>query len=277
MSIFIDKLNRLSEGGHQPIGFGIKKIASPGPKMQLVAALSQENAVESIDNLTGADAVLLRISKAGTAESIKKVSEAFPDVPCGVLLQDSGKTEMKQIAEADCDFIVFTAAGTPLTATGNDKAGKIIQVEPDIDEGLLRTANTLPVDAVFIAGGEKKEEAITWQQLMLFQRFADLLTKPLLVTVPAKVTISELLSLWEAGVSGVVVEAGADRLKKLRQEIDKTDFPSRRRAGKTDAVLPRSSGGTITPVDDDEDDELGCLTRNQNGVYTFFNRIRKKL
>jgi hypothetical protein len=45
----------------------------------------------------------------------------------------------------------------------------------------------------------------------------------------------------------VVVEAdGQNRIKKLRQEIDKLDFPSQRRSDRSDVVLPRG-GRENTP------------------------------
>ena len=62
---------------------------------------------------------------------------------------------------------------------------------------------------------------------MLFQRCADLLTKPLLVSVPPEVAASELTALWEAGVGGVVVAAGVGRpgkVAELRQILDKLTY-----------------------------------------------------
>jgi len=254
MSSFIDKLNRLSRGEHQPIGFGVKKSDLPGSKIQLVAGLTQESAASSAGS---ADAVLLRISKAGTAaESLQQVSKALPDIPRGGWLQSSSKAGIKQLLKAGCDFLVFPAAGTPL-AMIEGEAGKILEIEPSLNEGLLRTINELPVDAVLVAD-EEKDDSLTWQQLMLFQRFAGLLMKPLLVSAPAKVTGGELLMLWEAGVSGVVVEAGGqDQIKKLRQEIDKLDFPSQRRREKPEALLPRTGRETspVTTEEEEEDDE----------------------
>ncbi|MBA7693114.1 hypothetical protein ES703_101690 [subsurface metagenome] len=77
---------------------------------------------------------------------------------------------------------------------------------------------------------------------MIFQRFADLLAKPLLTSVPSSVTASELQVLWGAGVDGVIVEVGVDqpeeRLKELRQAVDNVTFSSKRRRGKTEALLP---------------------------------------
>jgi hypothetical protein len=92
---------------------------------------------------------------------------------------------------------------------------------------------------------------------MLFQRFADLLTKPLLVSIPLIVTTSELQALWEAGVNGVVVEVGvgqpAERLKELRKIIDNLAFPSPRKREKAKALLPYISSEASEAIEEEEE------------------------
>jgi hypothetical protein len=250
MSVFVERLENLLKGEQQPIGFGARQAVSPGQKIQVVACLSEESGDVS-DIITGADAVLLCVSRADTASDlIQKITAASTDIPCGIWFRGSDKTETKQIAKLESDFLVFTAVGTPLTAIESYEGGKIVEVEPSMDAGLLYTVNTLPVDAVLAGGEEKEEDALTMQQLMAFQRFADIVTKPLLVPVPGKVTGKELLALWEAGISGVVVEAdGQGRIKKLRQEIDKLDFPSQRRRDRSNVVLPQGGRGNTARID----------------------------
>ena len=97
---------------------------------------------------------------------------------------------------------------------------------------------------MFVAAEEKEDYSLTWQHLMLFRRFADLLTKPLPVSVPSRVTSDELQALWEAGITGVVIEVTTgqpqDRLKELRQVIDELTFPSAQQRKKTEPLLPRT-------------------------------------
>lgn len=259
MSRFIDRLNRLSRGETQPIGFRAREPASPKPKIQLVASLAQESAENLAGHVVGVDAGLLKIFKPSTAvEALQKLSQALPDIPWGGWLQSSGQGGIKQLTEAGCDFIVFPATDTPLALIENKEAGRILEVEASIGEGLLRAVNALPVDAVLVTSEQKGEYPLTWQHLMLFQRFADLLNKPLLTSIPAKVTGGELQALWEAGVSGVVIEIGPeqpeDSLKKLRQVIDKLEFSLPRRREKAEALLPRIRGepGITIPEEEEE-------------------------
>ena len=159
-------------------------------------------------------------------------------------MESSGLGDIKQILKVGCDFIVFPSANTPLAIPQNDEVGKIVEVESSLSEGLLRAVNELPIDAVLIIGEQGEGYFLTWQHLMLFRRFADLLTKPLLVSIPSNVMAGELQALWEAGVEGVVVEITAeqsqDRLKELRQIIDGLAFPSPYRRGKAEPLLPNT-------------------------------------
>ena len=261
MSRFIDKLNRLSRAESQPIGFRMTPAAPSTPKIQLVVTLAQESVESLADNVAGADAGLLRISKTSSgAKSLQKISQLMPDIPWGGWLIGSGLGRIKQITRAGYDFVVFPAGDTPLAMLQNDEVGKILEVEASLGEGLLRAVNELPVDAVLIAGEQREGHFLTWQHLMLFQRFADLLTKPLLVSVPSNVTAGELQALWAAGADSVVVEIRAgqpqDRLKELRQVIDKLSFPSPRRRQKMEPLLPRTGRDTnVVSVEEEEEEE----------------------
>ena len=261
MSRFIDKLNRLSRAESQPIGFRMTQAAPPTPKIQLVVTLAQESVESLADYVAGADAGLLRISKTSSgARSLQKISKLMPDIPWGGWLVGSGPGGIKQITGAGYDFVVFPAGDTPLAMLQNDEVGKILEVEASLGEGLLRAVNELPVDAVLIAGEQREGHFLTWQHLMLFQRFADLLTKPLLVSVPSNVTAGELQALWEAGADSVVVEIRAgqpqDRLKELRQVIDKLVFPSPRRRQKLEPLLPRTGRDTnVVSVEEEEEED----------------------
>jgi hypothetical protein len=239
MSEFIRKLSRASQGGPQPIGFKAGQPVSPKSKMLLVASLAQASVDSVADYVAGADAGLLRISRLGAdIKVLQEYSEAVPDIPWGGWLRDISQREMKQVKRIDCDFVVFPAANTSLAILQNDEVGKILEVEASLDEGLLRTIDGLPVDAVLIAGEQKEDYFLTCHHLMLFGRFANSLAKPVLVSVPSRVVANELRVLWEAGVDGVVVEAGVGGLKELRQVVDGLTLPPQRRRRKVEALLP---------------------------------------
>jgi hypothetical protein len=262
MSKFIDNLNQISQAAPQPIGFRTSKAAQTKHQLQLVAAMSAGGGTDTpADYATGADAGLLRVSKLSSgARTPKKLAPPTPDIPWGVWLEGAAREEPKQALELEFDFVIFTAVGTTMVVPPDDGAGIIIQVDTSIAEGLLRTVNELPVDAVLIASQPEGGSRLTWHQLMLFQRFASLVTKPLLVLIPPGTGGDELQLLWEVGIDGVVVETGPEQptgeVTRLRQVIDGLKMPAARKRQKMDALLPRTEreAETIAEIEEDEDE-----------------------
>lgn len=213
MSKFIDKLNQVSQAVPQPIGFRAVQPASPKPKILLIAGLTQNKIDHLADYVAGADAGLLHISSLSSGiKSLQEIRRSVSDIPWGGWLKDMGQIGMKQIAKIDCDFLVFPATNTSLAMLQNSEVGRILEVESSISESLLRAVDELAVDAVLIAGEQAKGSFLTWHHLMVFQRSASLLAKPLLVPVPSSVTANELQVLWGGGVDGVIIEVGVDHL-----------------------------------------------------------------
>jgi hypothetical protein len=244
------------------MGFRAARPASSGPRILLIASLAKiEDTSRLADGIDGADAVLFRLAKSGLdANKIKKIAASLPNIPWGGWLDDIDTKKLAALVEAGCDFVVFPAASRVLATPQDDKVGKILQVEPSLGEGLLRAVNDMPIEAVLAADVCEADEPILWHHLMILQRLANLLSKPLLVTAPSAITADELKALWEAGVDGVVVEADTGhptKIKELRQAIGKLKFPASRKRGKTEALLPRIGGevSTITPEEEEEEEE----------------------
>ncbi len=260
MSKLIDKLNRTANGGPQAIGFRARQAAPTKPGMLLIASLTPADAGEAVGRTSGADAGLLSITRTkADTRALRECSRDVSGIPWGVWLKDAGrgKTDLKGI---DCDFIVFPAS-TPLRDIQDTKAGKILEVNASISEGLLRTINKLPLDAVLIVDGQINSSLLTWQYLMLVRHFAASLVKPLLIPVPAKVTATELGALWEAGADGVIVAVGngqpPEALSELRRAIDRLALPARHRQDTVKAILPRITGKILSEESEEEEEEEG--------------------
>jgi len=252
MSKFINELKLVSQLGSPPMGFRAAP-AAPKPRMLLVAALAEANVEDLADYMAGADAGLLPITKlSSAAKTIHKISQAVSSIPWGGWLKDISGEEIK-LAEAGCDFVVFPS-DTPLAILQDNKVGKILEVGASLNEGLIKTIDDLPVDAVLISGEPEKDNLLTWRHLMFFWRCAELVTKPLLASVPSSVGASELQALWAAGVVGVVVETPPQgRISELRQIIDKLVFPLPSKRKKIEPLLPRIAEETkIAPEEEEE-------------------------
>lgn len=259
MSRFVDKLKRVSQAVPQSMGFRSAQPVSVKPRILLIASLAQADIDGLAERVAGADAGLLPITKLTGANALGKVSQAVSDIPWGGWLRDIAEGEVERVTTIGFDFVVFPPASTPLATLKDDKVGKILEVGASLSEGLLRAVDALPVDAVLVADEQKGEYFLTWQHLMFFQRCAHSLTKPLLVSIPPNVSANELQALWGAGVNGVVVGVGAgqptERLKELRQVIDKLVFPSQRKRRKAEALLPYTSISEEMDIATEEEEE----------------------
>lgn len=258
MSQLIDRLKQALRDVAPPMGFRAARTTSK-PRMLLVASLPQAGAGNLAELVAGADAGLMPITKPGSgARVLKEVGQAVPDIPWGAWLENASREGIRKIGAAGGDFVVFPAAKMSLAILEAEKVGKVLAVEALVDEGLLRTVNELPADAIFITG-LRQGEPLTWHHLMLFRRFTDLLTKPVLVPVPMSIAANELQVLWETGVDGVVVEVApgqpAGGLKRLRQMIDGLTLPSKRKRMKTRALLPGVRGEASRVADEEEEED----------------------
>jgi hypothetical protein len=253
VSKLIDRLIQTAETVSLPMGFRTAKAAPPKPKMALIAKIgTAENMAPMADFLSSADAIIT--AQTGTG---KDIARSLPDMVQGLWLEEKSRPQARGPAESGVDFVILPLSsefGLPST----EKAGKILLVESSLNEGLIRTINELPADAVLLADDREEQSAITWHHLMLCQRFSNLLSKPLLTSAPASVSSDEFKALWQAGVDGVVIAVKTgiqvESLKGLRQIIDQTDFAARPRK-KMAALLPRISEEAAAAADVEEEEE----------------------
>jgi hypothetical protein len=257
MSRLIDALNRAVKSAPQPIGFRTTRRESAEPTIRLIARLDDiKNADNPAERAAGADAFLLRSGQDAPASTLKKLNTSLKNAPWGIWLDDLDGGKMTTLVDAGCDFVVFPAASRVLATPQDDKVGKILQIESSLGEGLLRAINDMPVDAVMSADVCEIGEPVAWQHLLILQRLANLLTKPLLVPVSPDINATELKALWEAGVDGVIIQVDGlpEGLTELRQAISQIKFAPARRRGKAEALLPRTAPETGAAPDEDEEE-----------------------
>lgn len=245
MSKFIDRLKQVIQPPPPPMGFRPKNVEDFRPKIQLVARLHNYKPSQ-IDSLTAADAFII-----SEPETLKN------DIPYGLWLDTGTVEEVNKAIEKGADFVVFPASGDILPS--DKKIGKILKLNPSVTDVLLRTTNDLPLDAVLIDEDNDSHSIIDWQKLMLSRRFTSMLTKPVLVPVSLTVTATELQLIWDAKISGVLVDikSAADTtvLENLRKLINELTYPSPKKPDKLMPILPQATAKPEKLEEPDEDDD----------------------
>lgn len=246
MSKLVDKLNQVSRGSTQPIGF--RTVSTPkSPRMVLIAALNAGDASAAAVAKESADAVLLR-----GAES--QIAASLGEIPWGVSLGEATDPDyIGALKGMGCDFLVFDTEKTPLALLKEEGLGKIAEIEPSLADGLIRAIGQLPIDAVLVGG----EPSLSVHRLMVCQHLANLVRKPLVALAPPGMSKQDLGELWEAGMAGVLVkvDGGAkEELSGLRQAIDALPLSRRKGKERAEALLPSPGEEEITPVEEEEEE-----------------------
>jgi hypothetical protein len=257
MSRLIKKLNKIRQPEAQPMGFMSINASVEKSRMQVVASLNTEILEAAAEGLKSADAVLLDASTPVAIKAADKFCQASDDIPGGRWLKDTGEKAVKKALDGACDFIVFNSSA-PTDITANEKIGRILELDINLSDGLLRSAGDLPVDAILIPAG-KYGPFMTLQDLMNVHRLAAGPNKPVLVSISADISSDNLQALWNIGICGVVVEITDEKssivLSEIRQKIEKLGPPAFRKKTKASAILPQSHLEKAEPEEDEGEEE----------------------
>lgn len=257
MSRLIKKLNGLKQPEPQPMGFMLSNVSSPKSRMQIIASLKTDLLEKAAESLASADSILIEASTSTEIKAAEKYCQAENSLPTGRWLKENDEKSTKKAQVSVCDFIVFNPT-SPVSLTRIEKIGRILELDLNLSEGMLRTASDLPVDAVFVQP-QIGETALTIQNLMLVQRAVYMINKPILVMISERISPEELQSLWDMGICGVVIKVADEKscvnLAEIRQKIDNLKPPAFRKKSKLTAVLSPLQPEKPEPAEDDDEEE----------------------
>ena len=261
MSKLLDKLERISEGRAQPLGFGAAVTRGKSLPMVIVASVPLGNAkLADIAAKAGADALLMTIKHQEKMDkALAKLSSAETDIPWGVSLNAVTKDEVEQLIEMGCDFVVFAPDKTPAAVLGEERIGKVLQIDSSLSDSLAKAINRLSIDAVLLGPVSEDESPLTVHQLMIYERLAAGAGKHLLAAMPPGSPIDDIESLWGLGVRGVVVDLAVkdpeQRLSQVKEEIEKLPTTRKKTGERISASLPLSREGPVATPPEEEEEE----------------------
>jgi hypothetical protein len=257
MSRLIEKLTRQRQPEVQPMGFMLSRAKAEKIQMLVIAEVEAENWEKMAAGLKAADAALIDVTKADDLALAEKNCQDKEAVPSGGWLKSTAAAVTKKAANSECDFIAFSTTA-PVAMTRKEKLGRILEVDLNWTDGLLRAAGDLPVDAVLVSG-KTSELVLNVNRLLYIQRLLNVVNKPLLLAIPDNISALELQALWDMGVAGVLIEVNDDNslrgLTELRTLADKLEVPAFRKKGKTMAILPKAALESAAPPSHEEEEE----------------------
>ena len=258
MSKFLDSLEKISINAPLPLGFGVRREQRP-PGMALIVQISSDHdsVCEGVSDLSP-EAVLL--SGIDDLAALKKIALGLSSIPWGLSPGTITEDSVNGFKEAGCDMLAFGLADTPVSAINSDEMARVLCLDPSADERQLRAINPLPVDVVLI---DVTSQSGTWTlgDLTNITAISSRVNKYILVSISEPPGAKDLKVLRDAGVHGLVVDAGSvsmDSLSKLKSDLQEMPRPQPGRKGRTAAVLPSSVFAVDrapAPEEPDEDDD----------------------
>ena len=221
--------------------------------MVLIVAFSLGDAKATSLAEHGADAVLISSEKLNGVR-LEQIVDSLSEVPWGISAKEVSAEELPHLREMGCDFLVFDATKAPPALLREEEMAKIVEIQPSMADGLARAIESMPIDAALI--GAEGGLSPTIYHLMTYQHVANLVRKPLVVSVPTYVTSEDLEELLAVGVAGVVVnlERGLkSNLVRLRQAIGALP-PSKGRKGKAEPLLPHIGESRAIELQEEEEE-----------------------
>jgi hypothetical protein len=261
MSKLVEKLERISEGSGQPMGFGaavsktkisqILTIASvPAGNGQLMTAAIKENP----------DALLLTVENLEKdSKALAKMKSDKSGIPWGVSLETASKEDIAQLIELGCDYVIFSPAKTPAVILMEEKIGKVLRIDTALPEGLAKAINRLQVDAVLLSPASGDEANFTVHQLMVLERLAGSAGKHVLATMPPGLSTGDIEIFWGLGVRGVIVDMAAEqpeqRLSQLKEAIQTLPATRKKSKERFRATLPAAGRSSEKERQEEEEEE----------------------
>ena len=238
MSKLSDAMRRALRREARPIGFAATATKPIATMLVLARVSAPAEAAEAAAR--GADAVITT-----TAAHLPRGTDA---AIWGTEAPVQGRAGAQALREAGADFLVFADDATDASVLLEEDLGFIMRIDLDAEDTLLRTVESLPLDALLAPG---LEGTLTVRRTLDLRRLTAFARKPLILPVTPDIDATALEALRDCGVIGVVAE-GAAGVAALRPTID-TLAPRRRpKDGRSVSVLP---GGAVAVSHVDEPEE----------------------
>ena len=258
MSKLLEKLERISEGSGQPLGFGPVVTRTKISQMLTIASVPAGNAqLITAATKEGADALLLTAENLGKdSKALAKMNRAKAEIPWGVSLEAVSKEDIEQLIELGCDYVIFSPARTPAAVLMEEGIGKVLRVDTSLPESLAKAINRLQVDAVLLNPVGMAEAVFTVHQLMVLERLAGSTGKYVLMTMPLGLSTSDIEILWGLGVRGLVVDMTGEqfeqRLSQVKEAIQKLPSTHKKSKEKFRATLPAAGRSSEKEEEEEE-------------------------
>ena len=212
MSRLLTALEKLSRESRSSIGFSPSSKVTKTPGMAFVGLL-EDNYVQGATRLARIkpDGVLL----AGqySTDQLDAIAKTLKNIPFGGTLEEISPLEGNHTIN-EYDFYVVQLDTIAIRSMNDDNLAYVLNIPLDTEDRMLRTIETLPVDAVFVSLGIE-DTSMTLSHLSSIGSIRTMVDKYLMVRVPVTISSKEVECLRDIGVDVLVLDVGGSSIKTL--------------------------------------------------------------
>ena len=263
MSKLIDRLQKLGEPVVTPMGFGAASRETEGPLSLVLIGATTPAELKKKPKLLNADVeavvVSVDLSKDGLADGLVG-TDGDRDHIWGVRVTGASHDQAKQLREAGCDFLMFSADDTAAAVLNDEELGKLLYVGHELDEEVARAIHDLAFDGVLFSPRDDLLP-LTVKKLIDIQMVCGLVDKAFLIEAPSGLGPSDLEALRDAGIGGLIVQLSeGDAIGVLNESI--AALPRRKSASTTRPFVglstpaPEIESHSHDGEEDGEDDDF---------------------
>jgi len=245
MSKLDDLFRQAATRAPQPLGFGSATRDDSRSGILLIGyARSQDISKSPELAKVAVDAIVL--DSGGKAIS-KTAANALGNTVWGSENAQFDAEGIQGLKEQGCDFLIFGATGTSVTAINDDDLSSFLQVTGELDRMTAAAVNALGFTGLSLVDA-LQDSPLSVQGMIDLAKLQAQVDGPLLVRGSRAYTTSEITALRNAGVNALIVALDDAAIIKDTRDNMKQVRPKRGSA--------RSSSWTaLAPHSSDEEDE----------------------
>jgi len=244
MSKLRTQLRQTAQGSRgRSIGFASSSPTQSHTQL-LVAAITDDPAAVPELIEAGAGAIVTT-----SFEVLESLVAAAGDIPVGIRNDATTAEDAKRIIAAGGDFIAFDHTQTHAEALLDPELGRVLLLEHDISEELLRIFASMQLDAIIVA--PPPQPLIVSNQVAL-RRIVDLTNSPLVVPAAEIPTTSALHAWRNSGTMAVLVPGDADLVRAAVAAALEVPPPRQPRDERGGMALVPTLAGDSSDLDHDD-------------------------
>lgn len=240
-------LRDAARSGTEPMGFANRASAAAAPAIVVIESGGAGDSAGGAAIAVSLGTDTIEAAAHGATPVIARVISGLVD---GAVRERAARADIDLLA-VELGAITFDG----LSSKGGASIAVVVEAAPDALPP-SRVLGELPVDVIVVRRQSPSVNRWTGSDLLAVRQIADAVRQWVVAIADAGSRPADLQTLRDAGIVGVIVDAGAD-IAAWRSAAAEVRVRRPTARGDSSAILPRVPSGQAAPAGDDDDDGDG--------------------